>query len=58
MEPGATSETTYVPGEGLTLVYKGQPRGTIPGREFAQMYFRYNLGPGADENLRQGYLGQ
>ena len=57
MAPGATSVSTYVPGEGLTLVFKGQEKGTIPGKEFAQMYFRYNLGEKANEALRKGYLG-
>lgn len=57
MAPGATSLTTYVPGKGLTLVFKGEEKGTIPGAEFAQMYFRYNLGEKADAGLRDGYLG-
>jgi len=58
MAPGATSITTYVPGKGLTLVFKGQEKGTIADKTFAQMYFRYNLGEDADEDLREGYLGQ
>ncbi len=58
MAPGATSLATYVPGKGLTLVYKGQEKGTIANPEFAQMYFRYNLGAKADKKLRKGYLGQ
>jgi hypothetical protein len=58
MAPGATSVTTYVPGKGLTLVFKGQEKGTIADKTFAQMYFRYNLGKDADEDLREGYLGQ
>ncbi len=58
MAPGATSETTYVPGVGLTLKYKGVVKGTIPGAEFARMYFRYNLGEKADSGLRKGYLGK
>ena len=57
MAPGATSVTTYVPGKGLTLVFKGQEKGTIADKTFAQMYFRYNLGKDADEDLREGYLG-
>ncbi len=56
MAPGATSLATYVPGQGLTLVFKGQEKGTIASPEFARMYFRYNLGPKADKNLRKGYL--
>ncbi|MBL0713118.1 MAG: chalcone isomerase family protein [Desulfosarcina sp.] len=57
MEPGATSLATYVPGKGLTLVFKGQEKGTIASQEFARMYFRYNLGPKASKKLRKGYLG-
>jgi len=57
MAPGATSVSTYIPGEGLTLTFKGKVKGTIPGKEFAQMYFRYNLGEKADPALRKGYLG-
>lgn len=53
--PGKTSVTTYVPGVGLTLEYHGEVKGTIPGKEFAQMYFRYVLG---DKNMKKGYLGQ
>jgi hypothetical protein len=58
MAPGATSITTYVPGKGLTLVFKGQEKGTIADKTFAQMYFRYNLGEDADSSMREGYLGQ
>lgn len=57
MEPGATSLTTYVPGKGLTLIFKGEEKGTISDKEFAQMYFRYNFGERADKKLRGGYLG-
>ena len=58
MAPGATSLATYVPGKGLTLVFKGQEKGTIASPEFAQMYFRYNLGEKANKKLRKGYLGE
>ncbi len=58
MAPGATSMATYVPGKGLTLVFKGQEKGTIANPEFAQMYFNYTLGAKADKTLRKGYLGQ
>jgi hypothetical protein len=57
MAPGATSITTYVPGKGLTLTLEGELKGTIPGEEFARMYFRYNLGSEANTDLRKGYLG-
>ena len=58
MKPGLTSVSTYLPGKGLTLVYQGEERGTIPGKEFAQMYYRYNVGEKAQKNIRQGLLGQ
>ena len=58
MAPGTTSVTTYVPGKGLTLVFKGQEKGTIADKTFAQMYFRYNLGEEADDAMREGYLAQ
>jgi hypothetical protein len=58
MGPGLTSVSTYVPGKGLTLVYQEEERGTIPGKEFAQMYYRYNVGEKADKNIRKGLLGQ
>jgi len=57
MKVGSTSESVYVPGEGLTLMLNGKTKGTIKGREFARMYYRYNLGEKADENVRKGYLG-
>jgi len=57
MAPGKTSVTTYVPGKGLTLEWQGEVKGTIPGSEFAQMYFRYTFGEKADEKLKKGYLG-
>jgi hypothetical protein len=57
MAPGKTSITTYVPGKGLTLEWQGEIKGTIPGSEFAQMYFRYTFGEKADKKLKKGYLG-
>ena len=58
MKPGLTSVSTYVPGKGLTLIYQDEKRGTIPGKEFAQMYYRYNVGEKADKNIRKGLLGR
>ena len=58
MAPGLTSSSTYVPGKGLTLTYQGEVRGTIPGNEFMQMYYRYNVGPKANKTIRDGLLGQ
>ena len=57
MQPGSTTESTYVPGEGLTFWVNGEKKGTIQDNEFIQMYYRYNLGEKADKNLRKGYLG-
>jgi len=58
MEPGLTSSSTYVPGKGLTLTYQGEVRGTIPGKEFMQMYYRYNVGEKANKTIREGLLGR
>ncbi|MDJ0782521.1 MAG: chalcone isomerase family protein [Desulfosarcinaceae bacterium] len=57
MAPGLTSTSTYVPGEGLTLVNQGQVKGTIADPEFAQMYYRYNFGEKANAKIRDGLLG-
>lgn len=58
MKPGLTSVSTYVPGKGITLVYQGEPRGTISNPEFAQLYYRYNVGEKADSKIRNGLLGK
>jgi hypothetical protein len=58
MQPGMTSIGTYVPGQGLTLEYQGQIKGTISDPVFAEMYFRANLGEKADANIREGLLGK
>jgi hypothetical protein len=57
MAPGLTSTSTYVPGEGLTLVYQGQVKGTFTDPEFIQMYYRYNFGEKANAKIRDGLLG-
>ena len=57
MAPGLISESIYVPGQGLTLIYQGQVKGTIPGSIFAQMVYRYNVGEKAEKHLREGLLG-
>ena len=57
MFDGAISETTYSPGQGLTLRVNGKERGTISDEQFIEMYYRYQVGEGADKSLRQGYLG-
>jgi hypothetical protein len=33
-------------------------KGTIPGRTFARMYYRYNVGEKADSRIREGLLGR
>jgi hypothetical protein len=58
MFDGAISETTYIPGQGLTLRVNGNEKGTITDAQFIEMYYRYQVGEGANKNLRQGYLGQ
>ena len=57
MQPGGTTESTYIPGEGLTFWVNGEKKGNIQDNEFIQMYYRYNLGEKADKRLRKGYLG-
>ena len=55
--PGLTSTGTYVPGQGLRLEIGGKVKGTIPGKGFAQMYFRTALGDKANEDMKKEYLG-
>lgn len=57
MHPGSTSESIYIPGQGLTYLVNGEKKGTIQDEEFIRMYYRYNLGEKADKRLREGYLG-
>jgi len=49
--------TTYVPGQGLTLEYKGLIKGTITNEEFVRMYFNCGFGDKADEDMKQGLCG-
>ncbi len=57
MAPGKTSKTTYVPGQGLTVEYQGETRGTISDPEYVRMYYRYIFGEKADPDIRKGFLG-
>jgi len=57
MRPGGTAESTYIPGEGLTLWVMGEKKETFQDKEFIQMYYRYCVGEKADKHLRKGYLG-
>ena len=58
MKPNLTSVSTYIPGQGLTLEYQGQVRGTIANPEFIEMYYRYNFGEKANPKIRDGLLGK
>ena len=58
MQPGLTSVSTYVPGQGLSLEYQGRLKGTIANPEFIQMYYQYNFGEKADAKIRDGLLGK
>jgi len=51
------SHTMYVPGNGITVNWMGKVKGTIAGKEFAQMYFHYNLGSKVDDSVRNGFMG-
>jgi len=42
---GEKMTTTYVPGKGTTIKVKGQVKGTIPGKAFADALFRCWIGP-------------
>lgn len=57
MQPGSITESTYIPGQGLTLWVTGEKKGTVQDKEFIQMYYRYCVGEKADKRLRKGYLG-
>jgi chalcone isomerase-like protein len=50
---------TYVPGTGLSVSVKGQVKGTIPGADFQNSFFRIWLGPEPpNKGLKKGLLGQ
>lgn len=54
---GTKAIITYMLGNGLTLEYDGELKGTIPGREFARMYFRSIFGEEADKKTKEEFLG-
>ena len=59
VEEGDTSSLTYDPEKGTTLRINGKPRTTIPGQDFARLYFRIWLGPEPlSKSLRDHLLGQ
>ena len=57
MAPGLTTESTYIPGEGLTYVYQGVTRGTIAGSEFMKLYYNMSFNEKAPKKVREGLLG-
>jgi hypothetical protein len=59
IEKGDQLVFTYVPGTGTTIAVKGEARGTIPGKEFADALFRAWLGPkpGPGEGTKKDLLG-
>lgn len=55
---GDTSSLTFQPDTGTTLRINGEPKVTIPGEDFARLYFRIWLGPKAlSQDLRDHLLG-
>lgn len=54
---GTEVVVTYIPGTGLMLEYDGVLKGTIPGKEFARMYFRSIFGEDADKKTKKEFLG-
>lgn len=50
---------TYVPGTGTTISVKGEAKGTIPGKEFADALFKAWLGPkpGPGNGTKKDLLG-
>ncbi|MBA1149053.1 chalcone isomerase family protein [Ectothiorhodospiraceae bacterium WFHF3C12] len=57
--PGDRYAMTYRPGDGTTLTLNGEPQGTIPGGDFARIYFGIWLGKEPlSEALREKLLGR
>ena len=58
VEPGDRYALTYLPGRGTQLAKNGEIVGTIPGADFARVYFSIWLGEDPlDEDLRAQLLG-
>lgn len=52
-------EVSYVPGQGTSLYFNGELRGTVPGAEFAKAYFGIWLSrTPIDEEMRDALLGR
>ena len=59
MKKKDTLTFTYVPGTGVTVTLRGQPKGTIAGGDFATALFSIWLGKDpADGGLKKGLLGK
>ena len=55
---GQAMRYTYVPGNGLQVALDNQIRGTIPGADFARVFFSIWLGPNPpNAGLKSGLLG-
>jgi len=57
MAPGLTTESTYIPGQGLTYTYQGVTKGTIEGSDFMKMYYNMSFSEQAPKKVRNGLLG-
>lgn len=56
---GDVYDIVYIPGQGVSMVMKGQPKGTIKGLEFKKAVFSIWLGEKpADKGLKKGMLGK
>jgi len=59
MPKGGSMSLTYRPGAGVQVEIKGEPKGTVPGADFAQALFRIWLGPSPpNPGLKEGLLGK
>ena len=57
MAPGLTTESTYIPGQGLIYAYQGVEKGTFQDPEFIKMFYRMSFGEEAPKRSREGLLG-
>jgi hypothetical protein len=59
IDDGQGAEFTYAPGSGTTVSVKGQDKGTIEGKPFADALLRCWIGPdpGPGEGFKNGVLG-
>lgn len=58
LKKGDVVRMDYAPGKGTSIRINGQPRGTVPGRDFALALLRVWIGEHpADDDLKRGLLG-